>query len=145
VPVLYTLNAKGVYDVTARDRVWLVNVSGIDEIRLGAPEGGTTGEDSEGNEELFNFDIRYNGWRTATGFNWQRLFARAGLRPTHRKPVSQVKDLRVACLPAHPSTRHATPDSFRTAYEGETLKYDSTSRHRPQECSWGSTRPSASD
>ena len=79
VPVLYTLNAKGVYDVTARDRVWLVNVSGIDEIRLGAPEGGTTGEDSEGNEELFNFDIRYNGWRTATGVNWQRLFGTRGV------------------------------------------------------------------
>ena len=35
VPVLYTLNGKVVYDLSPTDRVWLVNVSGVDEIRLG--------------------------------------------------------------------------------------------------------------
>ncbi|HET7218715.1 MAG TPA: carboxypeptidase regulatory-like domain-containing protein, partial [Vicinamibacterales bacterium] len=39
VPILYTFNAKAVYDVSQRDRVWLVNVSGRDEIRLGAHDG----------------------------------------------------------------------------------------------------------
>ena len=38
VPVLYTLNAKAVYDLGARDRVWLVNVTGVDRIRLGLTE-----------------------------------------------------------------------------------------------------------
>jgi len=68
VPVLYTVNGKVVYDMSPRDRVWLVNVSGFDEIRLGL-----TG-DSDPSDELSNLDIRYDGRRSATGFNWQRLF-----------------------------------------------------------------------
>jgi outer membrane receptor protein involved in Fe transport len=137
VPVLYTLNAKGVYDVTARDRVWLVNVSGIDEIRLGAPEGGTTGEESDGNEELFNFDIRYDGWRTATGFNWQRLFGTRGvglfgLTHSEAKVGSQVKDLVKDGVPP-PGTpvdeviANSPTVFFEDSREGETtLKYDLT-------------------
>ena len=35
VPVLYTLNGKLVYDLSPTDRIWLVNVSGRDTIRLG--------------------------------------------------------------------------------------------------------------
>ncbi len=34
VPVVYAINAKAVYDLTPRDRVWMVNVAGVDEIRL---------------------------------------------------------------------------------------------------------------
>lgn len=73
VPVLYTLNAKAVYDLSARDRVWFVNVSGIDRIRLGLTE------DSDPTEELSNLDIRYSGRRSATGVNWQRLFGTSGV------------------------------------------------------------------
>jgi hypothetical protein len=73
VPVLYTVNAKALYDVSARDRVWLLNVSGFDRIRLGATE------DSDPTEELSNLDITYRGTRHATGFNWQRTFGARGV------------------------------------------------------------------
>src|SRR4029079_3603782 len=68
VPVLYSFNGKAVYDLTPRDRIWLVKIAGIGEIRLGLTES-TNLED-----EIANFDIRYDGWRSATGVNWQRTF-----------------------------------------------------------------------
>jgi hypothetical protein len=73
VPVLYTLNAKAVYDVSARDRLWIVNVSGWDDIRLGFTPGGAL------DEEISTLDIRYDGRRAATGVNWQRLVGRGGV------------------------------------------------------------------
>jgi hypothetical protein len=73
VPVLYTLNAKAVYDLSPRDRVWAVNVSGWDNIRLGYTA------DSEQDEELSTLDIRYDGWRAASGVNWQRIFGSRGV------------------------------------------------------------------
>jgi hypothetical protein len=92
VPVLYTLNGKAVYDISPQDRIWVVNVSGVDEIRLGLTE------DSPTDEELYNFDIRYDGWRSATGVNWQRLFGARGVGlfgVTHSEARTgqQVKDL----------------------------------------------------
>ncbi len=92
VPVLYTVNAKGVYDLSPDDRVWVVNFSGIDRIRLGLAE------DSDLENELSNFDIRYRGRRAATGVNWQRVFGRRGvglLGVTHSYASvgSTVKDL----------------------------------------------------
>ena len=70
----------------------LVNLSGVDEIRLGLTE------DTDVTEKIANFDIRYKGWRTATGFNWQRIFGTRGvglLGVTHSeaKVGQQVKDL----------------------------------------------------
>jgi hypothetical protein len=67
VPVLSTLNAKAVYDVSPRDRLWLVTVGGADEVRLGLTE------DTDLEDELSNLDIQYRGSRSATGVNWQRL------------------------------------------------------------------------
>jgi hypothetical protein len=92
VPVLYALNAKAVYDLTPRDRIWLVNVAGIDEIRLGLTES------SDLEEEIANFDIRYDGWRSATGFNWQRTFGSRGvgllgISHSRAKVGQQVRDL----------------------------------------------------
>lgn len=92
VPVLYTLNAKAVYDLSPRDRVWVVNVAGADRIRLGLDEA------TDLDEELANFDIRYQGWRSATGLNWQHLFGSRGVGllgvATSTATVSQqVKDL----------------------------------------------------
>jgi hypothetical protein len=92
VPVLYTFNAKALYDFTPRDRIWVVNVSGTDNIRLGAREG------ANNDEEINNLDIRYDGWRVANGFNWQRLFGTRGvglLGVTHSeaKVGSLVRDL----------------------------------------------------
>ena len=73
VPVLYTVNGKAVYDVSRRDRVWLLSVSGFDRIRLGATQ------DSDPAEELSNLDITYRGQRQATGLNWQRSFGSSGV------------------------------------------------------------------
>lgn len=74
VPVIYALNAKVVYDLSPRDRVWAVNVTGLDELRLGA----TATSDPE-DSELANLDIRYDGWRSASGLNWQRVFGDRGV------------------------------------------------------------------
>ena len=92
VPVVYSFNAKAVYDLTPRDRIWMVNIAGIDEIRLGLTES------TDLEDEIANFDIRYDGWRSATGFNWQRIFGSRGvglLGITHSeaKVGQQVKDL----------------------------------------------------
>ena len=73
VPVLYTLNAKATYDVTPRDRIWVLNITGTDHIRLGLTEN------TDLSDELSNLDIRYRGGRSATGFNWQRSFGSRGV------------------------------------------------------------------
>lgn len=136
VPVVYTTNSKFVYDLSPRDRIWVANLTGVDNIRLGPAEGTAFGEnaDQDGPNE---FDIRYNGWRSATGFNWQRLFGAKGvglLGLTHSEASvnSRVRDL----------VRFAVPDPNRpvdeiisdsplvfgeNSREGETtLKYDFT-------------------
>jgi hypothetical protein len=99
VPVNYSFNAKVVYDLTARDRIWAVNIAGVDEIRLGLNES------SDLEDEIANFDIRYDGWRSATGFNWQHIFGSRGvglLGITHSeaKVGQQVKDLVADGVPA---------------------------------------------
>jgi hypothetical protein len=131
VPVVYSFNAKAVYDLTPRDRIWMVNLTGIDEIRLGLTDS------TDLDEELANFDIRYDGWRSATGFNWQRIFgARAvglfGMTHAQGKVGQQVKDLVSQGVPAP----DVPPDVviarspvvyFEDSREGETtIKYDLT-------------------
>jgi hypothetical protein len=132
VPVAYTYNAKAVYDLSPRDRIWVANVSGNDRIRLGLANG-----NSDLTEEINNFDIRYNGWRAATGFNWQRLFGERGvglLGVTHSEARinSSVRDLARFGVP-NPSLPvdeqiAAAPQVFSEASrEGEsTIKYDLT-------------------
>lgn len=90
VPVLYTLGSKAVYDLTPRDRVWAVNLSGWDSIRLGPVEGKKS--------DLEELDINYSGWRTANGLNWQRLLGDRGvgllgLTHSEAKVGSLVRDL----------------------------------------------------
>jgi outer membrane receptor protein involved in Fe transport len=91
VPITYTLNAKATYDLSPRDRVWLLNVSGIDDLRLGLTE------DSDLTSELSTLDIRYGGSRSATGVNWQRTFGRGvgllGLTHSRARVDQQVNDL----------------------------------------------------
>jgi len=92
VPVLYSLNAKIVYDISPRDRVWAVNISGADRIRLGLTES------TDLTDEIANFDIRYEGWRAASGFNWQRTFGSQavgllGVTQSRATVQQQVKDL----------------------------------------------------
>ena len=91
VPVLYTFNGKVLFDVSQRDRIWAVSVSGKDNIRLGLTD------ETDLDEPLSNFDIRYSGWRSANGFNWQRIFSRGvgllGVTHSIASVDSQVKDL----------------------------------------------------
>jgi len=131
VPIVYALNAKAVYDLTPRDRIWLVNVSGVDEIRLGLTDS------TDLQEEIANFDIRYDGWRSATGFNWQRTFGSRGVGLfgiTHSEAMvgQQVKDLVAQGVPpAGVSPEVVIAQSpvvyFEDSREGETtIKYDLT-------------------
>ena len=131
VPVNYSFNAKVVYDVTPSDRIWVVNIAGVDEIRLGL----TDSTDLE--EEIANFDIRYDGWRSATGFNWQRILGSRGvglLGVTHSegKVGQQVKDLvALGVPPPGVPTGDLIAQSpivyFEDSREGETtVKYDLT-------------------
>jgi hypothetical protein len=131
VPVLYTLNGKLVYDLSPRDRVWMVSLAGVDKIRLGATDDRTK------TDEVFNFDIRYTGWRNATGFNWQHVFGRSvglfGVAHSEAHLNEQVKDLVRNGPPTGGSVEAiiaASPAVFREdSSEGETtLKYDLTTR-----------------
>jgi len=131
VPVLYALNAKAVYDLTPRDRVWLVNIAGVDEIRLGLTES------TDLEDEIANYDIRYDGWRSATGFNWQRTFGSRGvgllgISHSNAKVGQQVKDLVAEGVPppgVPPEVVIARSPVvyFEDSRERETtLKYDLT-------------------
>ena len=131
VPVVYSFNAKAVYDLTPRDRVWMVNIAGIDEIRLGLTES------TDLEDEIANFDIRYDGWRSATGFNWQRTFGSRGvglfgITHSEAKVGQQVKDLVAQGVPppgVPPEVVIARSPVvyFEDSREGETtIKYDLT-------------------
>ncbi len=131
VPVVYSLNAKAVYDLTPSDRIWLVNIAGVDKTRLGLTDS------SDLDEGLANFDIRYAGWRSATGFNWQRTFGSRGvglLGITHSeaKVGQQVKDLVAQGVPPPGVPPDVIIAGSPVVYsedsrEGETtLKYDLT-------------------
>ena len=130
VPVVYSLNAKVVYDLTPRDRLWVVNIAGVDEIRLGLTES------TDPEDEIANFDIRYQGWRSATGVNWQRTFGSRGVGlfgVTHSeaKVGQQVKDLAAQSVPPGLPPAAIIARSpvvyFEDSREGETtIKYDLT-------------------
>ncbi len=131
VPVQYSVNAKLVYDLGPRDRIWAVNLTGVDRIRLGLTES------SDLDKELSNFDIRYSGWRAATGFNWQRIFGTRGvglLGVTHSESrlTSSVKDLvkngvPPPDVPPEQVIAQAPIVYSDTSREGETtVKYDAT-------------------
>jgi len=130
VPVLYTLNGKAVIDLTSRDRLWVATVSGSDRIRLGLTE------ETDLDRPLADFDIRYRGWRSANGLNWQRLMSRGvgllGVTHSVADVKSQVKDLLINGVPpaAQPveDTVAAGPVVFREgSREAETtVKYDLT-------------------
>ena len=131
VPVNYSFNGKAVYDVSPRDRVWLVNIAGIDEIRLGLSES------TDLEDEISNFDIRYDGWRSATGLNWQRIFGSRGvgllgISHSEAKVGQQVKDLvsqgaPPPGLPPEDIIAASPVVYFEDSREGETtFKYDLT-------------------
>ncbi len=115
VPVNYSFNTKVLYDLSPNDRIWVANITGIDEVRI-RPD--PTNEDQQTNQ----YNINYDGWRTATGFNWQRLFGSRGvglLGVTHSEANvrSRLEDTLQNGLPIF--------DDDNT--EGETtFKYDLT-------------------
>ncbi len=134
VPILYTFNAKALYDLTPRDRVWAVSVSGVDNIRLGARD-----EQKSDDEEVKNLDIRYDGWRSANGFNWQRLLGGntvglLGVTHSEAKVGSMVRDLirngpRPPGVPVDTVIARAPVIYSDDSREGETtLKYDLVSQ-----------------
>ncbi len=136
VPILYTYNAKVLYDLSPRDRVWGVSISGSDDIRLGLRQD-TKRDAKFAEEELNNLDIRYGGWRTANGFNWQRTYGARGvgllgISHSEARVDQTVRDLIRNGIP--PATVNVdeliarSPTVFREkSREGETtIKYDFT-------------------
>ena len=133
VPTLYTINAKAIYDLTPKDRLWVVNVTGFDNIRLGRSD---VTDDIE--DEINTFDIRYDGQRSATGVNWQRLFGQRsvgllGVTYSSASVDQQVKDLAFGGIVAPPDVPADelianSPVVFReNSGEAETtVKYDLT-------------------
>lgn len=141
VPVLYTLNVKAVYDLNAANRVWAVNVTGIDKIRLGLTDSmlneGPSGGGGHGSDEILDVDIRYRGWRSGTGLNWQHLFgSRAvglfGVTNSRASVGQTVKDLLKNGVPTAGTSADqviaSSPVVYRSdATESETtVKYDAT-------------------
>lgn len=131
VPKVYTFSSKALYDFSPRDRVWAVNITGVDSIRLGLTEG------SDLSEEISALDIRYQGWRSASGLNWQRLFGSRGVgllgvSHSEARVDSTVKDLLKNGIPDPglpvDEVIAAGPITFQEdSREGEsTLKYDLT-------------------
>ena len=131
VPVYYSFTGKAVRDFGNLDRVWITSITGLDTIRLGLTD------DLERDQQLSAFDIRYSGYRNATGVNWQHIFGSRGvglLGLTHSRAGvdSTVKDL-ARDGPFVPGTNTeqliaAGAVTFRQdATEDETtLKYDLT-------------------
>lgn len=131
VPVYYSFTGKAVRDFGNFDRIWVTSITGIDSIRLGLTE------DTEPDESLGAFDIRYAGRRNATGFNWQRILGTRGvglLGLTHSSATvdSTVKDLvRSGPIPSELSVGQAMAAgavTFRqdSTEDETTIKYDLT-------------------
>ena len=134
VPILYTYNAKVLYDLSPRDRVWGVSISGSDDIRLGPVQGKPRKLEDEGAD---NIDVRYGGWRSANGFNWQRLYGARGVgllgvSHSEARVDQQVKDLIRNGIPTATvnvdDLLARSPIVYRErSREGETtIKYDYT-------------------
>ena len=128
VPVLYTLNAKAVYDLSETDRIWAVNISGVDRIRLGLTDS------TPNDQEVFNFDIRYRGWRSASGVNWQHLYGRRGvglLGVTHSIATvgSTVKDLVRNGVPASALSADQIIASSPLIYQDDSRESETTAKY----------------
>ena len=131
VPVYYSFTGKAVRDFGNFDRIWVTSITGIDSTRLGLTEN------TEPDESLGAFDIRYAGRRNATGFNWQRILGTRGvglLGLTHSSATvdSTVKDLvRSGPIPSELSAGQAIAAgavTFRqdSTEDETTIKYDLT-------------------
>ena len=70
VPNYWNFNSKFVYEPSQRDRLWLVSLTGIDDITF------EVDPDDLDDPSLDNSD--FNGWQTINGVNWRRLFGARG-------------------------------------------------------------------
>lgn len=131
VPAFYSFTGKVVYDLSPKDRIWAVSISGVDDIRLGITE------DIDPEEDLSTLDINYNGWRNASGFNWQHLFGGSsvgllGITHSQANLDQGVRDILRSGLPLDDTAVDeliaASPFVYREdSSEGETtVKYDFT-------------------
>ena len=128
VPVIYTANTKLLYDLTPRDRLWLVNFAAADTIRIGPVES------KPKEPEVERVDVNYSGWRTAGGLNWQHLHGEhavglLGVTHSEAHVKQRVKDLGRYGYPGTVAEVVArTPLLYReNSREAETtVKYDLT-------------------
>lgn len=96
VPISYYINLKALYDLTPRDRVWLVNLTDIDRIHIGLQ--GRPLDDPTVIKEDIEQDIVSRSSRYATGANWQHIFGERavglfGVTYSDARPNFIVKDL----------------------------------------------------
>jgi len=126
VPVSYYVNFKALYDLSPRDRLWVVNLTDIDRIHIGLH--GRPLDDPTVVKEDIEADIVSRSLRTATGVNWQHLFGQRatgllGVTYSDARPIFTVRDL----------LRPGTPIIYDDhSAEGEsTVKYDLTAEHIP--------------
>ena len=131
VPAFYSFTGKAVYDLTQKDRIWAVSISGIDDIRLGITD------DIDPEEGLSTIDINYTGWRNATGLNWQHLFGSSGvgllgITHSHARLDQNVRDILRSGLPVDTTPVSeliaASPFVYQedSSEDETTIKYDHT-------------------
>lgn len=131
VPAFYSFTGKVVYDLGPRDRIWAVSISGVDDIRLGITE------DIDPEESLATLDINYEGWRNASGFNWQHVFdsqsvGLLGITHSEARLNQSVRDISRSGLPLEGTPVDelitASPFVYRedSSEEETTIKYDIT-------------------
>ena len=103
-------------------RIWLVNFSGIDSIRISPTDPAKNDPDGE------RIAVSYKGWRSSTGLNWQHLYGERGvglfgISHSEAHVNQSVKDVGRYGLP-----EAETPLLYREdSAEGEsTVKYDLT-------------------
>lgn len=131
VPAFYSFTGKVVYDLSPRDRIWAISISGIDDIRLGITA------DIDPEESLATLDINYEGWRNASGFNWQHVFdsrsvGLLGITHSEARLNQSVRDISRSGLPLVDTPVDeliaASPFVYQEdSSEGETtIKYDFT-------------------
>ncbi len=108
-------------------------MTGLDELRLGA-----TAESDPEDSELATLDINYDGYRSATGVNWQRVFGSRGvgllgITQSVATVDTAYKDLLRAPAPAPPGesledliSRSPVVYSEDSSERETTIKYDFT-------------------
>jgi hypothetical protein len=72
VPIYSNVEGKAVYDLGPKNRIWLVDLGGRDNIKI-RPNGTKDTEASDPN------NIDYRGWRNASGLNWQQIIGNRGV------------------------------------------------------------------